>query len=150
MQKPPRIGEKRHNIYLNASNMDYESLENAVRDRIKQLQKEKGFTENGLAGGDTPAQKRLNRQLSHGAGISLDTLLRILEACPDVSADWLLRGSGDMYVTAGTSVTGANNVTGQNATVIGQQAGVLTEAFVRDLLAEKDRQIDALLKIIGK
>ena len=130
--------------------MDYESLENAVRDRIKQLQKEKGFTENGLAGGDTPTQKRLNRQLSHGAGISLDTLLRILEACPDVSADWLLRGSGDMYVTAGTSVTGANNVTGQNATVIGQQAGVLTEAFVRDLLAEKDRQIDALLKIIGK
>ena len=130
--------------------MDYENLENAVRDRIKQLQKEKKFTENGLAGGDTPAQKRLNRQLSHGAGISLDTLLRILEACPDVSADWLLRGSGDMYVTAGSCVTGANNVTGQNATVIGQQACVLTEAFVRDLLAEKDRQIDALLKIIGK
>lgn len=130
--------------------MEYENLENAVRDRIKQLQKEKGFTENGLASGDTPTQKRLNRQLSHGAGISLDTLLRILAACPDISADWLLRGSGDMYVTAGTSVTGANNVTGENATVIGQQAGVLTEAFVRDLLAEKDRQIAALLKIIGK
>ena len=130
--------------------MDYENLENAVRDRIKQLQKEKNFTENGLAAGDTPAQKRLNRQLSHGAGSSLDTLLRILEACPDVSADWLLRGSGDMYVTAGTSVTGANNVTGQNATIIGQQAGVLTEAFVRDLLAEKDKQIDTLLKLLGK
>ena len=130
--------------------MDYDNLENAVRGRIKQLQKEKNFTENGLAAGDTSAQKRLNCQLSHGAGISLDTLLRILEACPDVSADWLLRGSGDMFVTAGTSVTGANNVTGRNATIIGQQAGVLTEAFVRDLLAEKDRQIDALLKIIGK
>ena len=130
--------------------MDYDNLENAVRGRIKQLQKEKNFTENGLAAGDTSAQKRLNRQLRHGAGISLDTLLRILEACPDVSADWLLRGSGDMFVTAGTSVTGANNVTGRNATIIGQQAGVLTEAFVRDLLAEKDRQIDALLKIIGK
>ena len=130
--------------------MDYDNLENAVRGRIKQLQKEKNFTENGLAAGDTSAQKRLNRQLSHGAGISLDTLLRILEACPDVSADWLLRGSGDMFVTAGTSVTGANNVTGRNATIIGQQAGVLTEAFVRDLLAEKDRQIDALLKSIGK
>lgn len=53
-------------------------------------------------------------------------------------------------IPKGTSVTGANNVTGRNATIIGQQAGVLTEAFVRDLLAEKDRQIDALLKIIGK
>lgn len=53
-------------------------------------------------------------------------------------------------IPKGTSVTGANNVTGRNATIIGQQAGVLTEAFVRDLLAKKDRQIDALLKIIGK
>ena len=71
--------------------MQYENLEKAVRDRIKHLQKEKKITENGLAGGDTPTQKRLNRQLSHGAGISLDTILRLLSACPDVSADWLRR-----------------------------------------------------------
>ncbi|MBR2638788.1 MAG: hypothetical protein IKD40_08115 [Bacteroidaceae bacterium] len=128
--------------------MDYESLENAVRDRIKQLQKEKGFTENGLAGGDTPAQKRLNRQLSHGAGISLDTLLRILDACPDVSADWLLRGTGEMYKAA--KITGANSVTGRNATVIGQQTAILSENFVRDMLAEKDKQIQTLLALLGK
>lgn len=126
--------------------MDYENLENAVRDRIKQLQKEKGFTENGLAGGDTPAQKRLNRQLSHGAGISLDTLLRILEACPDVSADWLLRGSGETYHG---DITGANKVTGRNATIIGQQ-GALSEDFVRGLLAEKDKQIQTLLSLLGQ
>ena len=128
--------------------MDYESLENAVRDRIKQLQKEKGFTENGLAGGYTPAQKRLNRQLSHGAGISLDTLLRILDACPDVSADWLLRGTGEMYKAA--KITGANSVTGRNATVIGQQTAILSENFVRDMLAEKDKQIQTLLALLGK
>ena len=128
--------------------MDYENLENAVRDRIKQLQKEKNFTENGLAAGDTPAQKRLNRQLSHGAGISLDTLLRILEACPDVSADWLLRGSGEKLKTS-ASITGAKSVTGKNATVIGQQ-NVLSENFVRDLLAEKDKQIQTLLQIMAK
>lgn len=34
-----------------------ESNEKAVRDRIAALQKEKGFTENGLAEGDTPTQK---------------------------------------------------------------------------------------------
>lgn len=130
--------------------MDYDVLENAVRDRIKELQKEKGFTENGLSAGDTPTQKRLNRQLSLGAGISLDTLLRILSACPDVSADWLLRGSGDMFVTADTSVTGANNVTGQSATVIGQQVATLSEDFVRGLLSEKDKQIQSLLNLLGK
>ena len=136
--------------------MVYENLETAVRDRIKQLQKEKKLSENGLAAGDSAAQSRLNRQLSHGAGISLDTILRLLNACPDVSADWLLRGCGDMYA-ANTNVTGAGRVTGKNATVIGQQAGVLSEAFVHDLLnekdkqiAEKDKQIAALLTLISK
>lgn len=136
--------------------MEYENLEKAVRDRIKHLQKEKKITENGLAGGDTPTQKRLNRQLSHGAGITLDTILRLLSACPDVSADWLLRGCCDMYA-ANTNVTGAGRVTGKNATVIGQQAGVLSEAFVQDLLnekdkqiAEKDKQIQTLLTLLSK
>lgn len=128
----------------------YESTAAEVRDRINQLLKDKGFTQNSVAAGDKPAQKRLNSQLSHGAAITLDTVLRILDACPDISADWLLRGAGDMYVTVGGDV----EVTGHSATAIGQNAtaigGVLTEAFVRDLLAEKDRQIQTLLKIIGK
>lgn len=128
----------------------YESTAAEVRDRINQLLKDKGITQNSVAAGDKPAQKRLNSQISHGAGITLDTLLRIVDACPDVSLDWLLRGNGDMYVTTANNI-GANNINSQNATVIGnQQTGVLTETFVRDLLAEKDRQIQALLKIIGK
>ena len=126
-----------------------ENKEEAVRERIAALQKEKGFTENGLADGDTPTQKRLNRQLSHGAAITLDTILRILEAFPEVSADWLLRGSGDMYSNAG-GVTGANKVTGPHATVIGKQSNELSEGFVRDLLAEKDKQIQTLLAQLGK
>lgn len=145
-----------------------ESNEKAVRDRIAALQKEKGFTENGLAEGDTPTQKRLNRQLSHGAAITLDTLLRILETFPDVSAEWLLRGSGEMYSSYG-GVTGAHKVTGRHATVIGTQSNgfsegsvrellagkdkpctELSEGFVRELLAEKDKQIQALLNLLSK
>lgn len=125
--------------------------EKGVRDRIAALQKEKRFTENGLADGDTPTQKRLNRQLSHGAAITLDTLLRILESYPEISAEWLLRGSGDMFIQHG-GITGANKVTGRNATVIGQQGhcGELSEGFVRELLAEKDKQIHTLLALLGK
>lgn len=121
--------------------------EEGVRQRLKELQKEKGYTENGLAGGDTNRQKRLNRQLSHGAVITLDTILSILDNYPDVSADWLLRGIGEKYKTTQT-ITGASNVTGKNATVIGQQT--LSETFVRDLLAEKDKQIQTLLQLMAK
>ena len=134
--------------------MTYDEKENLVRDRIKRLQSEKGFTENGLAAGDQPTQKRLNRQLSHGAAITLDTMLRILDACPEISADWLLRGSGDIYIVNGAGstgkVTGAEKVTGKNATIIGQQSATLSENFVRGLLAEKDKQIETLLALLAQ
>ena len=125
----------------------YELEAENVRMRINAVLKEKGLTENSVAAGDAPAQKRLNSQLSHGAAISLDSVLRVLNACPDVSGDWLLRGVGEKYKTSQT-ITGAGNVTGKNATVIGQQT--LSETFVRDLLAEKDKQIQTLLQIMAK
>lgn len=127
---------------------NYENDAVEVRNRINLLLKEKGITQNAVAAGDAPAQKRLNSQLSHGAAISLDSILRVLAACPDVSADWLLRGTGDMY--RASSITGAHSVTGKNATVMGQQTAVLSENFVRDMLAEKDKQIQTLLTLLGK
>ena len=119
-----------------------------VRMRINAVLKEKGLTENSVAAGDSATQSRLNSQLSHGKRITLDTVLRILAVCPDVSGDWLLRGIGEKYKTTQT-ITGAGNVTGENATVIGQQ-NVLSENFVRDMLAEKDKQIQTLLQIMAK
>ena len=126
----------------------YELEAENVRMRINAVLKEKGLTENSVAAGDSATQSRLNSQLSHGKRITLDTVLRILAACPDVSADWLLRGTGEMYKVA--KITGASSVTGRNATVIGQQTAILSENFVRDLLAEKDKQIQTLLQIMTK
>lgn len=128
--------------------MPYKEKADAVRNRINDVLREKGLTENSVAAGVSAVQSRLNSQLSHGGKISLDTILRILDACPDVSAEWLLRGTGEMYKSA--KITGANSVTGRNATVIGQQTAILSENFVRDMLAEKDKQIQTLLQIMAK
>lgn len=128
--------------------MPYKEKADAVRNRINDVLREKGLTENSVAAGVSAVQSRLNSQLSHGGKITLDTILRILDACPDVSAEWLLRGTGEMYKSA--KITGANSVTGRNATVIGQQTAILSENFVRDMLAEKDKQIQTLLQIMSK
>lgn len=48
------------------------------------------------------------------------------------------------------ATTGAYNVTGENATVIGQQNVGLNAEFVQDLLAAKDKQINRLLDILAK
>ena len=145
------------NIYRKLGFMtenQYELEAGNVRLRINAVLKEKGLTENSVAAGDSATQRRLNSQLSHGKRITLDTVLRILAACPDVSADWLLRGSGDIYIVNGASstgkVTGAEKVTGKNATIIGQQSATLSEDFVRGLLAEKDKQIETLMALLAQ
>jgi len=48
------------------------------------------------------------------------------------------------------ATAGAYNVTGENATVIGQQNVGLNADFVQDLLAAKDKQINRLLDILAK
>lgn len=124
---------------------DFQNDVAAVRERINRMLKDKGITQNAVAAGDAPAQKRINSQLSHGAALSVDTLLRVLAACPDISADWLLRGTG----TPGRCVE-AKIGTHQETILPGSLTGILSENFVRDLLAEKDRQIQTLLSVLEK
>lgn len=113
-------------------------MEKAVRGRVAQLLAERKITENALATGDAAAQKRLNRQLSHNAAVTLDTLLRILEVCPDVSADWLLRGT-DKGVSASEYY---NNISGEKV-VTRNDADVINRFL--SIIEEKDRQIAQLI-----
>ena len=70
--------------------------ENDVRQRISAVLAEFGYTQNSFAGGDMATQKRLNRQISQGSKITVETLLDILNTFSDVSAEWLLLGVGGM------------------------------------------------------
>lgn len=81
-------------------------------------------------------------------GVPLDMVVRFCATYSDVSAEWLLRGSGEMIKinnTCGHIVT-QNNV-GDNTTVAGSSG--MSENFVQSLLAEKDKQISQLLQIIA-
>lgn len=123
----------------------FEQKADEVRIRINSVLREKKLTENSVAAGDSSAQSRLNSQLSHGKKLTLDTILRILDACPDVSAEWLLRGTGDMVMKSQGEVN-SHNVNSK----VNSDNNSLPESFVRDMLAEKDKQIQTLLAILGK
>lgn len=118
--------------------------ENDVKCRIAKIFAKNGLTENKLAGGDIATQKRLNRQLSHGASLTVDTILKILDACPNVSADWLLRGDSNS-ASVNSSAVGDNNVTNNNTAVNDLDA---TKCLIRQL-EEKDKQINQLLQILA-
>ena len=104
-----------------------------IRERIVTLKQTYNWTENSLAD-DSATQKRLNRQLSHGSTITLETLLLILKACPGVSTDWLLFGKGEMTEDNGAAPKDASDTTNR----------------FMSLLEAKDSQIDQLLKLLSK
>lgn len=123
----------------------FEQRADEVRIRINSVLRERRITENSVAAGDSAAQSRLNSQLSHGKKLTLDTILRILDACPDVSAEWLLRGAGEM---TGKPASESNSHNVNSSVNCGNNS--LPEGFVRELLAEKDKQIQTLLTLISK
>lgn len=90
-------------------------------------------------------QKTLNNQINGDTAVSLSTILLISEALPDISLEWLLRGCGEMVLTS-KAVVNSNNVNSK----VNSDNTSLPEKFVRDMLAEKDKQIQTLLALLGK
>lgn len=72
-------------------------MEDVVRQRIIQIFSIKNTNPTKFSKGDSALQNRLSRQL-RGAVITFDTIQRILEEFPDISAEWLIRGVGEMFL----------------------------------------------------
>ncbi len=108
-----------------------------VKARIKALLKERRVTENQLSNDGPFSQKVLNNQISHQATLTVEMLLFILDRFPDVSADWLMRGTE----------TDHNTVVADTEAV----RGLVTQLAEKDRqLSEKDKQIGQLLQIIAQ
>ena len=114
--------------------------EDSVRERIKTIRNHYKWTENSIAG-DQATQKRLNRQLSHGGTLTLDTILLILDACPDVSADWLLLGRGKMFRLE-EDVFPLSSISNEDT-----DPDIIRRLL--SLLQEKDHQIDRLIGLLA-
>ena len=64
--------------------------------RIKYLQKTRKITNERLAKETGISKWSISKQLSGIYKLNLDIILVLLRLCPDVSADWLLLGRGDI------------------------------------------------------
>ena len=72
---------------------------NEVRERILLIFSSFATNINKLSDGDTALRNRLTRQINNDAAITIDTISVILTAFPKVSAEWLLRGKGQMILS---------------------------------------------------
>lgn len=79
-------------------------MEVSVIERINSTLKHFGKTPNGLANmlGMTPST--VNRQLKGDQALSSKVIEGVLSVFPDVSAEWLLRGKGEMLISEQTTL----------------------------------------------
>lgn len=66
-----------------------------ISDRIKYVLSEKQISVAELAGSETQRIK-FSRQLNGHNGLTLPVVVKVLDKFPDVSAEWLIRGEGQM------------------------------------------------------
>lgn len=77
--------------------LNWKTMKDAVLQRVKELFDIKGFkSEKSLAEAIGIKQRTFNQQLTGQRALSLDTVLAILSTFDDLSAEWLLRGKGEV------------------------------------------------------
>jgi len=133
-----------------------------LKDRIKAILKEKGTWIKALVGGSETQRSKISHQLNSDASITLPTIMLILDSFPDISAEYLLRGIGGMYVqdhlepriyntnsTVGIQSGGTHSpqtiTAASDATLQAQIDGLLNLLAMKDeAIAYRDKTIEEL------
>lgn len=73
-------------------------MKEVVLQRVKDFIEKKGVSKNAFAKSLGMEQTTVNNQLIGKRGMSIDLILSFLHNYPDISAEWLLRGNGEMFL----------------------------------------------------
>ena len=72
-------------------------MENLITQSVREFLSCNSISINSLAKQINVAQATLNPQLRGDRTLAANIVVKILEAFPGISAEWLLRGEGEMY-----------------------------------------------------
>lgn len=75
-------------------------MEDSVKQRLRGFLKEQNMSINQISLNANYPQSTLNKQINKETSMSLSTLLVLLDLFSELSAEWLLRGEGNMLRTA--------------------------------------------------
>ena len=109
-------------------------MEEDLRVRFKEVLSFYKSNINQLSKGDKAMQVRLSRQINNGATITFETVSNILDTFPDVSAEWLLRGKGEILIASSPNEK--------------KEEEALAESLFRNVLVEFMSMVNKRLKSI--
>ncbi|MCI6389303.1 MAG: hypothetical protein MR869_00535 [Parabacteroides distasonis] len=84
-------------------------MEDSVKQRIRGFLKEQNMSINQISLNANYPQSTLNKQINKETSMSLSTLLVLLDLFSELSAEWLLRGEGNMLRIATSNDTSASS-----------------------------------------
>ena len=84
-------------------------LDVIFRSRIEKIMTSEKLGITALSNKIGVPQSTLSNQLSGNSSVGISVLYRILDAFPSISAEWLMRGEGDMYITNIAKSTNSND-----------------------------------------
>lgn len=136
-------------------------MENDIKMRVQRAMKELEISVNALSNFRQLTRSTVNDQINGASKIGASTLEALLEYRPDLSAEWLLRGVGDMLTTTQTANGNAapvyqnNGNGGNNVTQTVANAEIADRLLSRletsqDQLSESLSQNKQLISIISK
>lgn len=109
-------------------------IENTLTERFKELISAKSASVLDFSRLIGVAQTTLNSQLSSTKGVSSNVILLTLDTFPDVSAEWLLRGKGEMLIASSPNEK--------------KEEEALAESLFRNVLVEFMSMVNKRLKSI--
>ena len=126
-----------------------------MNQRIRQIIESKSLSVNAFANAIGVAQGTLASMLNRGTEPSNKTLNAVLSAFPEVNPDWLLTGSGEMYLSDTLSTTENKDVRLVPLLPVAAQGGTLNDFVVSVKASECEkiispiRDVDYAMSISG-
>ena len=128
-------------------------MEVTIYQRVKCVLEDKSISVNALSKQINVAQATLNPQLRGDRTLAANIVEKILEAFPDVSAEWLMRGVGTMY--SNQDADGSSYMVAEEPKhdiiheVIPEQEYHQDDSVWKAKYEELEKRYDQLLSILG-
>lgn len=118
-------------------------MEVSVSERINVVLKHFCKTPNSLANMLEMIPSTVNRQLKGDQVLSSKVIEGVLSVFPDVSAEWLLRGKGEMLISEQTNLAKMQDTKGRESDVVEH------DSVWKAKYEELEKRYDQLLSILG-
>lgn len=123
----------------------------SILERVAEFARNEGITIGALERTIGASKGVLSRALAQGTDIQSKWITQFVEKYPQISAEWLLTGKGDMLKSNQQGISNIDNSNVVGANVNGSGININSnQSDLLDIIRKQQQQIDKLIDTIAK